>query len=549
MKAWDWYWYGNVAAVRPYLVAKIFPVVLALDVLMTRLGSGAQYHPNEFNIAHFEWLDVVQPAPRAATYIGALILAAWFALISVIAPIGRFASGAVLVLYTYAWAMSRLDGYQHHYMLSLVLLCVILFPHINAADLIRPTNGSRRKRASHFHRWFRNSAVTSAWGYVLLAALIAVVYTYTSIAKMDSQWRSGVILTIMRSAVNLFRPIENVFSSLGMSHDAFWTMVATSTIVVELVIALGYVLSVCQDRMTGRWVRWICWVSCVLALGLHFSFELIGLRIGWFSSYMILLACVYFLPASWLQLVAELLSWPVRRFSMWTSSRAEVTSREKGAVFWVTAAVLVASFMTAVGYNIDLPGSLGVMLVAGIGLVVVVSFSVLRRMQTELSRYLLAAFLGAMVVWIAVVNSNCRCRFYSYLCNELYRQNRVADANVAVSKAERYLQVSDTMSLNNIAWYLAVHNDPQVRAPHRAVRYAKRACELTKYGRPSHLGTLAASYASSGQYGKAVSLAERALGMTGNPHGNLATRVRKQLQFYKNGSAFIESPPVDPYDR
>src|SRR5690606_3895589 len=43
---------------------------------------------------------------------------------------------ALALLYTYSWAMSRMDSYLHHYMATLILTCLIFFPPLRAADVI-----------------------------------------------------------------------------------------------------------------------------------------------------------------------------------------------------------------------------------------------------------------------------------------------------------------------------------------------------------------------------------------------------------------------------
>ena len=44
----------------------------------------------------------------------------------------------------------------------------------------------------------------------------------------------------------------------------------------------------------------------------------------------------------------------------------------------------------------------------------------------------------------------------------------------------------------------------------QAVQLAERACELTHYGQPVFLGTLAAAYAEAGRFPEAVTTAEKA---------------------------------------
>ena len=56
-----------------------------------------------------------------------ILIYATVAMAIAVAELGRSWRVALVVLYSYSWAMSRLDSYQHHYLLSWVLLCIALF--------------------------------------------------------------------------------------------------------------------------------------------------------------------------------------------------------------------------------------------------------------------------------------------------------------------------------------------------------------------------------------------------------------------------------------
>ena len=59
-------------------------------------------------------------------------------------------------------------------------------------------------------------------------------------------------------------------------------------------------------------------------------------------------------------------------------------------------------------------------------------------------------------------------------------------------------------SHNNLAWLLAICPDPILRNGAEALKQAKKACELTKWEDSHCLGTLAAAYAETGDFDKAV---------------------------------------------
>ena len=61
MTAWDRYWFGPVAAVRPYVLERAVLFLLALDSWVQFVPHGGRYGAGGFNVAHFLWLDAIQP--------------------------------------------------------------------------------------------------------------------------------------------------------------------------------------------------------------------------------------------------------------------------------------------------------------------------------------------------------------------------------------------------------------------------------------------------------------------------------------------------------
>jgi Flp pilus assembly protein TadD len=96
-------------------------------------------------------------------------------------------------------------------------------------------------------------------------------------------------------------------------------------------------------------------------------------------------------------------------------------------------------------------------------------------------------------------------------------------------------------ALNNLAWVLAASPDDQLRNGAEAVRLAERACELTHYGEPLFIGTLAAAYAECGRFPEAVTTAEKAeklatdAGLTA-----VAAKNQQLLELYRAGKPYHE---------
>ncbi|MDQ6655367.1 MAG: hypothetical protein M3176_19430 [Chloroflexota bacterium] len=67
------------------------------------------------------------------------------------------------------------------------------------------------------------------------------------------------------------------------------------------------------------------------------------------------------------------------------------------------------------------------------------------------------------------------------------------------------------LAYNEAAWQAATCPDGGVRNGRAAVRDATRACELTHWQNASYIDTLAAAYAESGNFARAVELQQRAV--------------------------------------
>lgn len=87
--------------------------------------------------------------------------------------------------------------------------------------------------------------------------------------------------------------------------------------------------------------------------------------------------------------------------------------------------------------------------------------------------------------------------------------------------------------VNRLAWLLATGPDPSLRNAREAVNLAKTACEKTKYSDPESLDILAAAYAESGDFKRAVALARKVHGLTvSSEQEELAKQIESRLNLY-----------------
>jgi tetratricopeptide (TPR) repeat protein len=101
--------------------------------------------------------------------------------------------------------------------------------------------------------------------------------------------------------------------------------------------------------------------------------------------------------------------------------------------------------------------------------------------------------------------------------------------------------------VNNLAWILATHPDPELVEPREALSLARRAIVLTGSQHPAVLDTLAAAYAAGGNFPEAVRVARKAITRAraaGNPA--LERQIRLHLSAYRTGTRFRERAGGEP---
>jgi tetratricopeptide (TPR) repeat protein len=94
------------------------------------------------------------------------------------------------------------------------------------------------------------------------------------------------------------------------------------------------------------------------------------------------------------------------------------------------------------------------------------------------------------------------------------------------------LNPDSAVGQNGLAWLLCTAPDDKVRDGKRALEHARRACEITEYKNGGYLDTLAAAYAETGDFDKAVEWQEKAIKAGDIPVKDLEA-ARKRLELFK----------------
>jgi hypothetical protein len=431
---WERYWFGSLAAIRPYLLMKALLFMLAFDLWMVRLPLGWRFGLDAFNVAHFRWLDAVQPPPTAALYNGLVLLVGILAFVCAVVEASLWARVILALAYTYTWAQSMLDGYQHHYLFSLILLAFIFFPPLNSQRLYP-------EPARAGSAWNPELRRVSAWAYVLLAANISIVYAFTALAKADGQaWHAVRELLSERKVI--IETLEAWFVGFGLSAQWPWVLAIRGIIAGEIILAVVYLFAVRQDEKPRRWLRIAAWCAIVLAFCFHGIGNefLLSLRIGFFSYYMIVFAFIYFLPESILYEIGRFATWPARRFGeIWLNLRAAHRSVSAIRISLTTiGALFIALVAVRIGFILDLPGASTAGLLIAIVLASVSLMALVLRRCEEIERYVLATGLATVMMWISIAHSTVRTDYYRMLAEHNESKGNHEAAKKSDTKAKLY---------------------------------------------------------------------------------------------------------------
>jgi hypothetical protein len=448
----DRFAFGPVAAVRPWLFAKALHLILALDVWHTLVGPAWRYGAAGFNVAHFAILDAL-PIPTREAYVGMLVLVGAMAFVAVALPrTPRALSIAITVLYTWGWSCSMLDSYQHHYLLSVLLVAACFFPQLSATDVFgwadekaaaapapaQPTKRTKKKGVASAPRALtRPSAVVASirsLGWTLVTSFAGVVYGFTAVSKAEPDWRSGEALrNITQNGATMPGPMHFA-ESLGLEPDTVFHLMGTGMIAVQIVCSLGYVTASLRDGASGPSARWLAGLGSLalaLALSFHVGAEYIGLQIGWFSYYMIALACVALTPAGWLVALFSELTKPTRTRAPGTLSTTPMLAPALG----LTAAGAAAF----AGTEIDLPGAYGASALVGFAALVLGVGALLREpLRPQLGRAAGALGLAMLACVWSMTQGTERYDFYRFAGGDFRRRGEYENALEAYREANRY---------------------------------------------------------------------------------------------------------------
>lgn len=459
MSALSRYWIAPMPAVRPWLFFKTALLLFGLDVFYDHLAPAWRYGAAGFNVAHFAILDAL-PIPSSAFYVGIMIATALVAFVCALSPRPhRALIGFVAIAYLWSWSCSMHDSYQHHYLLSLFFLAFAFFPLLSSRDLFwsrdeassaapSPAPKKDRKGGKDAPRATTQPTIeaslphglvprASAWAMVVVWTTASIVYAYTAVSKTENEWIRGDALRNITSNGRAIPGAVRLFESFGIEGDDLWPFLGASTVVLQIGLAIGYALAPIRDRIDGPRIALeiVSYVALALALSFHLGAEYMGLEIGWFSWYMILLALATFLPARALGYLVLFSTMPIESLR-----RALETHRDNG-IAGAVLAMLAAGALLGAGTYADLPGATVSCTIVGLATMAAAVVAMLRRRWFDEVRAAAIALLfgaAALVLMLPAPETDVRYDYWRFAGGDFRRRGEWALALEAYQHANRY---------------------------------------------------------------------------------------------------------------
>lgn len=264
------FWFGfDVAWAKLIVVRVVLFGLLAIDALL-QIRHAPRYGAGGFNVAQLPGLDAF--GPSRATYEIAQLVSAYLFVLAALGVATRWVLPVATSLYAWMYFTSQLDGYQHHYLVALVLGIACFVPWQRRADA-EPATPVR------------------TWAVRLILVQLAILYLWAAISKMNRAWVDG--RTLANQITGPLRAL--VDSSVGIKVAAKFAIFA------EITLALTV------------WIRPAWFIALPLGVLFHTGILLSGLEIGLFA---------------WLMLAMYLLVVPDRAF-VWLAERGPIAATRR----------------------------------------------------------------------------------------------------------------------------------------------------------------------------------------------------------------------------
>ena len=266
--AWNRFWHDfHVSPIRLRVLRFGLFGLLAFDLWLKMLEHAPRYGAGGFNVAQFRFLDVVLPIPTAEIVGVAWLLAGFAALRAAFGVAVRQSAVITGVVYAGVYLWSQADNYQHHFLVSLMLVTACFVPWEEAS---RPPAETR--------------AEVRHWSVRMLYVQVALLYAWAAFAKIDPLWLDGSTMAHFSGGADARATVAAIAGALGTTSSTVHVLMAWSVMLGELFAAVVLL------------VPRLWWMGLLIVPWFHISVEWMDFKIEWFSYYMILINLVLFFP-------------------------------------------------------------------------------------------------------------------------------------------------------------------------------------------------------------------------------------------------------------
>jgi len=272
---WHQFWFEyEVRHTRLVLFRIIFFGLLAFDQWLLMFPHAPRYGIAGFNVGHIPAFDSAFPLPTVGV-VGVAYLVGGFLSARVALGISVDVSLRLLtILYGAVYFSSQIDSYQHHYLIALLLFVCWFLPL--GGDCSQPED-----------RDDESPSMVRSWATRLIYVEVSVVYFYTAVTKTTASWLDGTALQKIITSGEVADLHDQV--SLMISDDglAAYAITAHTIMIWQYFVAVSFLI----PRLRP--------VACITGPIFHVLVELINLKIGWFSYYMIGIYYLFLMPDAW----------------------------------------------------------------------------------------------------------------------------------------------------------------------------------------------------------------------------------------------------------
>jgi hypothetical protein len=324
--------------------------LLALDALV-QIQHAPRYGAGGFNVAQLPLLDGLGPT-RTAYAVGEL-LNAWLFTLAAFGVAARWVIPPAAAIYAWLYFGSQLDSYQHHYLVSLILVCACFVPWQRPRDATPATR-------------------VASWALRLILVELAIMYLWAAISKMNAAWIDGRTLS-----TQIIGPMRRlVDATVGVP------LASKLVIVVELSLAA----LVWQPRF---WK-----IAAPLGIAFHVGILFSGLEIGLFAWLMIAIYMFVVPDRVWTALATTP---PIAAIRSAFSIVSGWFDGAAGWLVWIAGASLGTMF--AMLARFEYAGRVG--LVALVAMIAGSGYAIVRAPQARRLTAIGLAHLAAMALWLA----------------------------------------------------------------------------------------------------------------------------------------------------